>query len=179
MGVVLTCHRDVLDKKPGHRFVLAFTTFDESQSWFQEENKKSLALQSQTQIYGVNGRVDGSVPGMIIFAGKEVTWHLMALGSDQDPHHIHFHGNTLLLRTGGGSTHRRGSLHLYPGIGVTAYMIPMTPGLWLVHCLNGDHFSVGMFATFLVLNPEVCRGPLGLQSGLIKDSQLTASSSDG
>ena len=52
MGVVLTCHRDVLDKQPGHRFVLAFTTFDESQSWFQEENKKSLALQSQTQIYG-------------------------------------------------------------------------------------------------------------------------------
>uniref|UniRef100_UPI00358EFCEC coagulation factor V-like isoform X2 n=1 Tax=Myxine glutinosa TaxID=7769 RepID=UPI00358EFCEC len=179
MGVVLTCHRDVLDKQPGHRFVLAFTTFDESQSWFQEENRKSMALQSQTQIDGVNGLVDGSVPGMIVFAGKEVTWHLIALGSDHDPHHIHFHGHTLLLRTGGGSTHRRGSLHLYPGVGVTAYMIPITPGSWLVHSINGDHFSVGMFATFLVLNPEVCRGPLGLKSGLIKDSQLTASSSDG
>lgn len=67
-----------------------------------------------------------------------------------------------------------GVYNLFPGVFGTVEMRPPTVGTWLVECTIGDYQLAGMRAKLLVYNPR-CVLPLGMKSGRIEDSQITAS----
>ncbi|TNN81898.1 Coagulation factor VIII [Liparis tanakae] len=101
-----------------------------------------------------------------------IRWHLLNVGSDGEYHAVHFHGLPFTVHKE--NEHRMGVYNLFPGVFGTVEMRPPTLGTWLVECTIGDYQLAGMRAKLLVYNPG-CRVPLGMKSGRIEDSQITAS----
>ncbi|KAE8285865.1 Coagulation factor VIII Procoagulant component Precursor [Larimichthys crocea] len=120
----------------------------------------------------INGYVAESLPGLLIAQHQQVRWHLLNVGNDEEYHAVHFHGLPFTVHTK--AEHRMGVYNLFPGVFGTVEMRPPTVGTWLVECTIGDYQMAGMRAKLLVYNPR-CVLPLGMKSGRIEDSQITAS----
>ncbi|XP_061642909.1 coagulation factor VIII isoform X1 [Phyllopteryx taeniolatus] len=169
---------------PIQDFSLLFHTFDETKSWYLEENLKNHCgppcevnpddpwYHISNQFAAINGYVAETLPGLMVAQRQRVRWHLLNVGSDGEYHAVHFHGLPFTLHTG--QEHRMGIYNLFPGVFGTIEMIPSTVGTWLVECTVGDYQLAGMRAKLLVYDPE-CALPLGMKSGNIHDSQITAS----
>ncbi|XP_049597125.1 venom prothrombin activator pseutarin-C non-catalytic subunit [Syngnathus scovelli] len=165
-------------------FSLLFHTFDETKSWYLEENLKTHCAppcqvnlgdpwyQISNRFAAINGYVAETLPGLVVAQWQRVRWHLLNVGSDGEYHVVHFHGLPFTLHTE--EEHRMGVYNLFPGVFGTMEMIPSTVGTWLVKCTVGDYQLAGMRAKLLVYDPE-CALPLGMKSGSIQDSQITAS----
>ncbi|XP_077388804.1 coagulation factor VIII isoform X2 [Festucalex cinctus] len=165
-------------------FSLLFHTFDETKSWYLEENLKKHCVPPcqvnpddpwyhiSNRFAAINGYVAETLPGLLVAQHQRVRWHLLNVGSDGEYHAVHFHGLPFTLRNE--EEHRMGIYNLYPGVFGTVEMIPSTVGTWLVECTVGDYQLAGMRAKLLVYDPE-CALPLGMESGTIQDSQITAS----
>uniref|UniRef100_A0A3Q0T2K1 Coagulation factor VIII, procoagulant component n=1 Tax=Amphilophus citrinellus TaxID=61819 RepID=A0A3Q0T2K1_AMPCI len=165
-------------------FSLLFHTFDETKSWYLEENlKRHCAPPCQVntkdpwyyasnKFAAINGYVAETLPGLLVAQYQPVRWHLLNVGSDRELHAVHFHGLPFTIHTK--QEHRMGIYNLFPGVFGTVEMRPPTVGIWLVECTIGDYQLAGMRAKLLVYNPK-CVLPLGMKSGRIEDSQITAS----
>lgn len=165
-------------------FSLLFHTFDETKSWYLEENlKRHCAPPCQVntkdpwyytsnKFAAINGYVAETLPGLLLAQYQPVRWHLLNVGSDRELHAVHFHGLPFTVHTK--QEHRMGVYNLFPGVFGTVEMRPPTVGTWLVECTIGDYQLAGMRAKLLVYNPK-CVLPLGMKSGRIEDSQITAS----
>ncbi|XP_061691425.1 coagulation factor VIII [Syngnathoides biaculeatus] len=165
-------------------FSLLFHTFDETKSWYLEENLKNHCVPPchvypddpwyhiSNKFAAINGYVAETLPGLMVAQHQRVRWHLLNVGSDGEYHAVHFHGLPFILHTG--QEHRMGIYNLFPGVFGSIEMIPSTVGTWLVECTVGDYQLAGMRAKLLVYDPE-CALPLGMKSGNIQDSQITAS----
>ncbi|XP_032993067.1 coagulation factor VIII isoform X5 [Lacerta agilis] len=180
-GVLSTAYRRQLAVQ---EFSLLFTIFDETKSWYFAENLErncpypchiqmdDPAFKASNSFYAINGYVRDSLPGLVMGQHQRVRWYLLNVGGAKDIHSVHFHGQVFTIRTA--QEYRIGVYNLYPGAFETVEMSPSHPGIWQVECLVGEHEQAGMSAFFLVYDQR-CQIPLGLASGYIADSQITAS----
>ncbi|XP_070819516.1 coagulation factor VIII [Chaetodon trifascialis] len=189
IGPLVICKSGTLQTRqytqPGVQdFSLLFHTFDETKSWYLEENLRQHCTppcQANTEdpwyhisnkFAAINGYVAETLPGLLVGQYQQVRWHLLNVGSDGEYHAVHFHGLPFTVHTK--EEHRMGVYNLFPGVFGTVEMGPPTVGTWLVECTIGDYQLAGMRAKLLVYNPR-CISPLGMKSGRIEDSQITAS----
>uniref|UniRef100_A0AAY4ACI6 ferroxidase n=1 Tax=Denticeps clupeoides TaxID=299321 RepID=A0AAY4ACI6_9TELE len=156
IGALLTCKKGArtdVDKD----FILMFSVIDENQSWYQEENIQSYCtdpagvdpndpdFKESNKMHVINGYMFGNLPGIELCLNRTVAWHLFGMGSEVDVHSVHFHGQTLLDRG-----HRVDVLSLFAASFITANMVPMNTGTWLLACQVNDHLIAGMEALFQV-----------------------------
>ncbi|XP_077589064.1 coagulation factor VIII [Stigmatopora nigra] len=189
IGTLLVCKPDTLPMAEDlgakiQDFSLLFHTFDETKSWYLEENlKKHCVSPCQVNLddpwykmgntfSAINGFVAETLSGLVVAKRQLVRWHLLNVGSDGEYHAVHFHG--LPFGTQMGKEHHTSIYNLYPGVFGTIEMSPATVGTWLVECTVGDYQLAGMRAKVLVYDPD-CAMPLGMRSGNIKNFQITAS----
>ncbi|XP_077000896.1 coagulation factor VIII isoform X4 [Tamandua tetradactyla] len=189
IGPLLICRANTLNPAHGRQltvqeFALFFTIFDETKSWYFAENmerncKVPCNIQMEDPIFkknyrfhAVNGYVMDTLPGLVMAQDQKIRWYLLSMGSDKDIHSIHFSGHVFTVRKK--EEYKMAVCNLYPGVLETVEMLPSKVGIWRIECLIGDHIQAGMSTLFLVYSKE-CQIPLGMASGLIKDSQITAS----
>ncbi|XP_054025587.1 coagulation factor VIII [Dryobates pubescens] len=189
IGPLILCRRGVLSlvfrrQLAVQEFSLLFTIFDETKSWYFQENMErncrppcliqqdSPDFKRKHSFHAINGYTSDTLPGLVMAEQQRVRWHLLNMGSTEDIHSIHFHGQLFSMRTS--QEYRMGVYNLYPGVSGTVEMWPSHAGIWRVECKVGEHQQAGMSALFLVYNPS-CQNALGLASGHIADSQITAS----
>uniref|UniRef100_A0A6I8P7S7 Coagulation factor V n=1 Tax=Ornithorhynchus anatinus TaxID=9258 RepID=A0A6I8P7S7_ORNAN len=177
IGPLLICRKGTLHKKSNQpvdtrEFVLLFMIFDEEKSWyFDKKSKKTRSEQTSHKFHAINGIVS-YLPGLRMYEGEVVHWHLLNMGGSQDLHVVHFHGQTLLER--GKQDHRLGVYPLLPGSFRTLQMTAEKPGFWLLDTSVGDSQKGGMQAIFHIID-KGCKMPMGLSTGTILDSQISAS----
>ncbi|KAF7654098.1 hypothetical protein LDENG_00074670 [Lucifuga dentata] len=183
IGPLLVCRKGTLNKTLANtrEFMMLFMTFDESQSWYYEKNHEMIERKSRRALadpefkeklkfHSINGIIY-SLKGLRMYTNQLVRWHLINMGSPRDFQSVHFHGQTFLHKK---STSYRQAIHpLLPGSFATLEMIPSKPGLWQLETEIGFCQQKGMQTLFLVLDNE-CYHPLGLQSGSVKDNQVSA-----
>ncbi|XP_061301884.1 coagulation factor VIII isoform X3 [Pezoporus flaviventris] len=189
IGPLIICRRGVLSfvfrrQLAVQEFSLLFTIFDETKSWYFLENMErncrppcyvqqdDPSFKRNHSFHAINGYVSDTLPGLVMAQQQRVRWHLLNMGSTEDIHSIHFHGQLFSVRTS--QEYRMGVYNLYPGVFGTVEMWPSHAGIWRVECKLGEHQQAGMSALFLVYNLN-CQNALGLASGHIADSQITAS----
>ncbi|XP_069745383.1 coagulation factor V isoform X2 [Narcine bancroftii] len=188
IGPLLICRNGTLMSmndipKDVREFVLLFNTFDETKSWYFNENKKQICDQDcgmsdnsdfiqQNTFHAINGFVNGSLRGLVMFEKEIIHFYLINMGTSGETHSIYLDGHAFTER--GENVHRLGSYSLYPGAFRTVEMVSSTAGIWLLDCENGEHYKAGMKAYLLILSKD-CDHPLGMASGIISDSQITAS----
>ncbi|XP_027581330.2 coagulation factor VIII [Pipra filicauda] len=189
IGPLIICRRGVLSlifrrQLAVQEFSLLFTIFDETKSWYFPENVERNCLppcriqqdspdfKRNHSFHAINGYVSDTLPGLVMAQQQRVRWHLLNMGSTEDIHSVHFHGQLFSVRTR--QEYRMGVYNLYPGVFGTLEMWPSHAGIWRVECKVGEHQQAGMSALFLVYDSN-CRDALGLASGRIADSQITAS----
>ncbi|XP_062381158.1 coagulation factor VIII [Sardina pilchardus] len=189
IGPLLICKPGTLKTaslmQPGVRdLFLLFTVFDERKSWYMEENIRKFCsppcrankndpwFETSNKFSAINGYVAETLPGLAIERYKMARWHLMNLGSGGEFHSVHFHGLPFSVRND--EEHRMGVFNLYPGVFGTVEMKPQMLGTWMVECSIGEHQLSGMRAKLLVYDPK-CIQPLGMESGIIADEQISAS----
>ncbi|XP_048397435.1 coagulation factor V [Stegostoma tigrinum] len=189
IGPLLICKKGTLNTfneipNDAREFVLLFNTFDETKSWYLNENENRLCKESceisksnsnfkqHSTFHAINGFVNASLRGLVIYEKEQVRWYLINMGGSDDAHTVRFHSQTFIERRE--SEHRLGIYNLYPGAFRTIEMQISKPGTWLLDCENGMHYKGGMRAHLLVLS-KACDYPLGMQSGSITDPQITAS----
>ncbi|KAF7691727.1 ferroxidase HEPHL1-like [Silurus meridionalis] len=165
IGVLLTCNKGTLDHSGIRRsdvdqeFFLMFSVVDENLSWYMDANihrfspeavhlKDDEDFQESNLMHSINGYVYGNLPPLNVCLGRTVSWHLFGIGNEVDIHSAYFHGHTLLERG-----HRTDVLSLFPATFVTAKMVPMTTGKWMLSCQVNDHMQAGMQGFF---NVSVC-----------------------
>ncbi|XP_062997945.1 coagulation factor VIII [Elgaria multicarinata webbii] len=180
-GVLSTAHVRQLSVQ---EFSLLFTIFDETKSWYFAENFErncpspchlqmdNPSFKTSNTFYAINGYVRDTLPGLVMGQHQRIRWYLLNVGGAEDIHPVHFHGQVFTIRIA--QEYRLGVYNLYPGAFETVEMHPSHPGIWRVECAIGQHEQAGMSALFLVYDQQ-CQIPLGLASGYIGDSQITAS----
>lgn len=183
------CHASTLH--PSHarplavqEFALLFAVFDETKSWYCAENLDRKcrpprgtpagdpAWREEYRFHAVNGYVADALLGLVMAEGRRTRWHLLSMGDPGHAQSVHFSAHSVIVRDGG--EHRTAVCNLYPGVFTTVEMLPSRAGIWRVESLVGEHLRAGMSALFLVYSTR-CQVPLGMASGYIRDSQITAS----
>lgn len=167
IGPLIICRKGVLGKKRVRKdvdkeFILLFSIMDENQSWYLEWNQKKFATDQKNhedeefvesnKMHMINGFVYQSLPGLTMNKGDMVAWHILGFGGTQDIHTVHFHGQTLLQRSGG--VHSTDVITVFPEVGVSAIMKATNPGKWFLHCHVNDHIDAGMDTTYTILDVE-------------------------
>ncbi|XP_044072627.1 coagulation factor V [Siniperca chuatsi] len=183
IGPLLVCREGTLDRNlPDMReFTLLFMTFDETQSWYYEKNHEMMQRKSRKRVmdsdfkenfkfHSINGIIY-NLKGLRMYTNQLVCWHLINMGSPKDFQSVHFHGQTFLHKKT--TSYRQAVYPLLPGGFATLEMYPSKPGLWQLETEVGFNQQKGMQTLFLVLDND-CYRPLGLESGSVKDNQITA-----
>ncbi|KFM81979.1 Hephaestin-like protein 1, partial [Stegodyphus mimosarum] len=165
IGPLVICRRGILTESGARtdaeqEFVVLYTIFDENESWYLQENIMRYTRQpysvnpndrnfrTSNRMHAVNGRIYGTLEGLVARNGTKTAWYLLGMGSEEDLHTAHFHGQTFLIRS---DTVRRGDVvDLFPGYFETVEMINDNPGTWILHCHVDDHMRYGMAVTFTV-----------------------------
>ncbi|XP_068427857.1 coagulation factor V isoform X2 [Clinocottus analis] len=181
IGPLLVCREGSLDRKvPDMReFTMLFMTFDESQSWYYKKNHELMQRRSRSRFvdhnlnlkfHAINGIIYG-LKGLRMYTNRLVCWYLINMGSPKDFQSIHFHGQTFIHKKI--NSYRQAVYPLLPGSFATLEMYPSKPGLWQLETEVGFNQQLGMQTLFLVLDDD-CYRPLGVESGSVKDTQITA-----
>ncbi|XP_053166904.1 coagulation factor V isoform X2 [Hemicordylus capensis] len=181
IGPILICQKGMLDmyRRPIdlREFVLLFMVFDEEKSWYFNKHakknwaEKTLGVQRHHTFPAING-IPYHLPGLQMYKNEEVHWHMLNMGGPKDIHVVHFHGQTFTEQEM--KEHQLGVYPLLPGSFRTVEMKPPKAGIWLLDTEVGDYQEAGMQAPFTVID-EGCKLPMGLASGSIQDSQISAS----
>lgn len=163
VGPTVVCRKGILDGTGGRtdsverEFTLLFQAVDENQSWYINRNIQencpftdtSSTKFIESNIYdSVNGLIYNNVNGLVANRGENIAWYIMALGTIDDIHTVHFHGQTYILRTD--QTHVGDVVEVFPGTYETVEMYANNPGTWLIHCHVGAHMRDGMIATYVI-----------------------------
>jgi FtsP/CotA-like multicopper oxidase with cupredoxin domain len=148
---------DGVPKDVDREFITDFAVFDETDSWFFEDNagKRTRAVRSksanpllreQNTLYTINGYIEANLPLLTMRRGERVRWYLLSNSNEDDVHTAHWHGNTVMW-----NKMRMDSLSLAPMAMALANMVPDNEGTWLFHCHVRDHFIGGMVGRYQVL----------------------------
>ena len=110
-------------------------------TWAEIQQKLETGSRS-----AINGRTFGNLAGLEMNEGERVRWYLFALGSQQDFHSAHWHGQRVLEE----GRRRTDVIELMPASMKVADLLADNPGDWLFHCHVADHMREGMFAKMTV-----------------------------
>ncbi|XP_019383077.1 PREDICTED: coagulation factor V [Gavialis gangeticus] len=179
IGPIIICQKGTLNTKSNRpvrnqEFFLLFMVFDEEKSWyFDERYRKTCSEKTQEchKIPAING-IMHNLQGLKMYKGELVQWHLLNMGGPKDIHVVRFHGQNFMEQ--GDPTHQLGVYPLLPGFSRTVEMTPAKPGIWLLDTEVGEYQQAGMQASYLVVE-KGCKLPMGLESGIISDAQISAS----
>ncbi|KAJ1119171.1 hypothetical protein NDU88_007357 [Pleurodeles waltl] len=185
IGPLLICRNGTLDKfdnRPldAREFILLFMTFDEEKSWYYERKSKSTCTETAVEaadaqnchkFHAINGIIY-NLKGLKMYTNELVRWHLLNMGGPKDIHVVHFHGQTFIEKQNHESQHS--AYPLLPGAFASLKMKPSKAGTWLLDTEVGEFQQAGMQASFLIMGSE-CKLPMGLMTGAISNSQITAS----
>uniref|UniRef100_A0A8C8DPK6 Coagulation factor V n=1 Tax=Oryzias sinensis TaxID=183150 RepID=A0A8C8DPK6_9TELE len=161
IGPLLVCREGTLDKQEDSReFTLLFMTFDESQSWYYNQNFELLqrksrrrfldaSLKENLKFHSINGIIF-NLKGLRMYTDQLVYWHLLNMGSSKDFQSVHFHGQTFITKKT--KSYRQAVYPLLPGSFATLEMYPSKPGLWQLETEIGLIQQKGMQTLFLVLD---------------------------
>ncbi|XP_045909140.1 coagulation factor V [Micropterus dolomieu] len=183
IGPLLVCREGTLGRTltDMREFTLLFMIFDESKSWYYEQNHEMMQRKTRRRVmdlnfkdnlkfHSINGIIH-NLKGLRMYTNQLACWHLINMGSPKDFQSVHFHGQTFLHKKI--TNYRQAVYPLLPGSFATLEMYPSKPGLWQLETEIGFNQQKGMQTLFLVLDND-CYRPLGLQSGTVKDNQITA-----
>lgn len=134
-----------------------FMIFDEGTARHREpersEHSSSRRSESEDRAnaeegyrHALNGYVYGNLPGLEMNEGERVRWYLIGLGTEQDIHTAHWHGERVMEE----GRRRTDVVELLPASVKVADFLADNPGRWLFHCHVGDHMSEGMYARFVI-----------------------------
>ena len=138
-------------------FIVTFAVFDETESWYLEENSKDHrkytpglrftdpVLRQRYLLYSLNGFIGGNLPMLTMKKGERVRWYLLANSNVDDVHTAHWHGQTAIFQN-----MRTDTVPLEPMMTAVVDMVPDDPGTWLFHCHVNEHLERGMAALFTV-----------------------------
>ena len=137
-------------------FVTLFSIVNENTSGHLDENirrfmgakppkKDDEGFTESNLMHAVNGTVFGHLPGLDMRVCERVRWYVLALGSEDDLHTPHWHGNSGLHHG-----HRTDVVELLPASMQVFDMQPDAPGTWMLHCHVDDHMMAGMGALYRV-----------------------------
>uniref|UniRef100_A0A671EB27 Ceruloplasmin n=1 Tax=Rhinolophus ferrumequinum TaxID=59479 RepID=A0A671EB27_RHIFE len=144
IGPMLTCKRGTLDgdteKNIDKSYVLLFTSSDENQSWYIDDNIDTYTKSGQVDandhdfqesnvMYAINGYMYGNLPSLTMCAEDRVRWHLVGMGAALDVHPIYLQGQTLFSRN-----HRKDVITVFPASLEDAFMVAKGPGEWMLGC---------------------------------------------
>jgi hypothetical protein len=134
-----------------------------AQGWVNEQERREAGVRA-----AINGRVFGNLPGLEMNQGERVRWYVFALGSEQDFHTAHWHGQRVIEE----GRRRTDVIELMPASMKVADFVADNPGDWLFHCHVADHMHEGMFARMTVyengtvgVDRSPARAFLGLNQG--------------
>uniref|UniRef100_A0A8B9HA50 ferroxidase n=1 Tax=Astyanax mexicanus TaxID=7994 RepID=A0A8B9HA50_ASTMX len=167
IGPLMVCRKGTLNENSmdTRDFMLLFMTFDESKSWYYEDNLKNLQktekkaardseISNNLKFPAINGIIY-SLKGLRMYTKQLVKWHLINTGSPKDFSSIHFHGQTFVSKHT--RDQRQGVYPLLPGSFATLEMWPSKPGLWLLESEIGNSQQRGMQTLFLVLDNGILK----------------------
>ncbi|XP_068125921.1 coagulation factor V [Hyperolius riggenbachi] len=173
-----TLHHQTYRPLDAREFVLLFMTFEEEKSWYFDKVKQSCTDISQKPLktkchtyHAINGIIY-NLQGLQMYQDELVRWHMLNMGNPRDVHVINFHGQTVTERLK--TEHRLSVFPLEPGSFATVEMKPARAGLWQLGTEVAEYQQAGMQAIFNIAETG-CNFPLGLESKLISDDQITAS----
>nr|XP_042124833.1 coagulation factor VIII isoform X2 [Peromyscus maniculatus bairdii] len=150
IGALLVCKEGSLSKERTpmlHQFVLLFAVFDEGKSWHSETKDSFTQAMDSTsngawpKMHTINGYVNRSLPGLIGCHRKSVYWHVIGMGTTPEVHSIFLEGHTFLVRN-----HRQASLEISPITFLTAQILLIDLGQFLLFCHISSHKHDGMEA---------------------------------
>ncbi|XP_047610849.1 ceruloplasmin-like [Phacochoerus africanus] len=162
IGPIITCKRGTLDgdmeKNINESYVLLFSTTDENNSWYINENINTYTepgqvnasdpgFQESNRMRSINGYMYGNLPNLTMCAQDRVKWHFIGMGGVVDTHPIYLHGQTLTSRN-----HRKDTITVFPASMEDAFMVAQGTGEWMLNC----QIHEGMEAFFNVRN---CQKP--------------------
>ena len=164
VGPLVICRAGILEPTSSTRrdsvekeFALLFSAFDENESPYLDENiatkapsadKTNEEFQESNKYDSVNGYIYNNLLGLVMDKGDNVAWYILGLGSNEDIHTAHFHGQAYVYRKK--RPHRADVVEVFPGTYETVYMFCENPGTWLIHCHVGEHTIDGMITTFKI-----------------------------
>lgn len=94
----------------------------------------------------INGRLFGNLRGLEMNEGERVRWYVFGLGSQQDFHTAHWHGQRVIEE----GRRRTDVVELLPGSMKVVDLVADNPGDWMFQCHVADHMREGMFARLTV-----------------------------
>lgn len=130
-----------------------------------------LKLGQTLFVKSINGKAFGEIPPMTVKEGDHVLITVTNAGGGDHPFHVHGHVFRVLSKNGvalRGSPVYLDTLLTKKGETYELYLEADNPGLWMVHCHNLKHASMGMS---MMLNYEGITTPfrVGTQSGNLPD----------
>ncbi|XP_045184314.2 ceruloplasmin-like [Mercenaria mercenaria] len=163
VGPFVVCKEGILDSF-GRRtdgvtkeFATGFIIFDENKSNYRDVNFANTPPQSITDpdfiesniMHSINGFIYGNLKGLVFSEMEHSAWYVFGLGSVEDIHTVHYHGQLYIRKTS--LTLKRDVLEVFAGTYETVEMLGYNPGTWLFHCHVGAHALEGMETTYTVL----------------------------
>ncbi|XP_041372140.1 ferroxidase HEPHL1-like [Gigantopelta aegis] len=162
IGPLVTCRPGILNqfnrrKDVDKEFAVMFSVINENESWYIDENKARFAPNQvggpafvlSNLYFSANGKIYFNLDGLEMNKFDLVSWYISGWGGPTDVHPIHFHGQTLIHRSGRKT--RVDVIDVGPTVSETLEMLADNPGTWIVHCHNAPHVKNGMTITYTVL----------------------------
>jgi FtsP/CotA-like multicopper oxidase with cupredoxin domain len=130
-----------------------------------------LKLGQALFVKSINGNAFHDIPPMIVKEGDDVLIKLTNEGGGDHPFHLHGHIFRVMSRNGillQGSPVYLDTLLTHKGESYELYVKADNPGLWMAHCHNLQHASMGMSMMFNYENVETPYR-VGTKSGNLPD----------
>ncbi|RTE05468.1 multicopper oxidase family protein [Paenibacillus whitsoniae] len=115
--------------------------------YVQPDRLFNLELGQNLFVKSINGKAFSDIPPMIVKEGDHVRINVSNRGGGDHPFHIHGHVFRVLSKNGvalRGSPVYLDTLLTKEGETYELYLEADNPGLWMVHCHNLKHASMGM-----------------------------------
>ncbi|KAM4044098.1 coagulation factor V [Anomaloglossus baeobatrachus] len=185
IGPLIICRTGTLDEKnsrplDAREFTLLFMTFEEEKSWYFDKNankmcrgatQKSANGMNCHNFHAING-ITYNLQGFNMHQNELVRWHMLNMGGPKDIHVVNFHGQIMTEKINAEFQHP--AYPLMPGTFATVEMKPARAGIWLLDTEVAEYQQAGMQTMFTVAE-EGCNFPVGMESRIISDEQITAS----
>ncbi|KAK6176802.1 hypothetical protein SNE40_015034 [Patella caerulea] len=105
-------------------------------------------FQHSNHMNSINGRLMGNLKGIEMNQGDKVAWYVLALGSAEDYHPVHIHGQVFTRRSD--RAHGSDVVEVFPSTSDTVEMLAVNPGDWILHCHFSKHAKNGMQLIYTV-----------------------------
>jgi FtsP/CotA-like multicopper oxidase with cupredoxin domain len=170
VGPFVVCKAGILNSSGSRNdgvtkeFATGFIIYDENLSNYRQTNFASVPPISiddpdfveSNIMHTINGFIYGNLKGLVFSVNEHSAWYVFGLGSVEDIHTVHYHGQLYLRKTS--LMLKRDVLEVFAGTYETVEMLGYNPGTWLFHCHVAAHAMEGMETSFTVLPLDYAQG---------------------